>query len=190
MGSALNAGVEKPSSLEQRMTARRRLASAALQLAAFAYSGEKHSEVHNAEEDPLAEWLNGVWLLTSKLQIAIVRLEGGLANAVAAATKAVQELGLATPNVRALDAFDPYAFGVEGDDIGVALTLTAILKVLRRTEEGTQPPWWTETIQDRVENLAATPPPDIEGIGNRLGLAAPLRVQTLAQRILEMVRKD
>ena len=191
MGSALNAGAEKPSSLEQRMTARRRLASAALQLAAFAYSGEKHSEAHNAEEDPLAEWLNGVWLLASKLQIAIVRIEGGLANAVAAATKAVQELGLATPSVRALDAFDPYAFvGVEGDDIGIALTLTAMLKVLRRTEGRTPPPWWTDTIQDRIENLAAALPPDIEDIGNRLGLAAPLRVQTLAQRVLETVRDD
>ena len=190
LGTALNIEAEKTSTLEQRMTARRRLASAALQLAAFAYSGEKHSEAHNAEEDPLAEWLNGVWLLASKLQIAIVRIEGGLANAVAAATKAVQELGLATPNVRALDAFDPYAFGVEGDDIGIALTLTAMLKVLRRTEGRTPPPWWTDTIQDRIENLAATPPPDIEGIGNRLGLAAPLRVQTLAQGILEMVRKN
>ena len=190
MGTALNAGAEKPSTLQQCMTARRRLASAVLQLAAFAYSGEKHSEVHNAKEDPLAEWLNGVWLLASKLQIAIVRIEGGLANAVAAATKAVQELGLATPNVRALDAFDPYAFGVEGDDIGITLTLTAMLKVLRRTEGRTPPPWWTETIQDRVENLASAPQPDIEGIGNRLGLAAPLRVQTLAQRILEMVRND
>ncbi len=190
MGSALNAEVEKPSPLEQRMTARRRLASAALQLAAFAYSGEKHSEVHNAAEDPLAEWLNGVWLLASKLQIAIVRIEGGLANAVAAATKAVQELGLAMPSFRALDAFDPYAFGVEGDDIGIALTLTAMLKVLRRTEGRTPPPWWTDTIQDRIENLAAAPPPDIEGIGNRLGLAAPLRVQTLAQRIMEIIREN
>ena len=185
--TALTVGTEQPSALEQQMATRKQLVSATLQLAAFACGGEKHFEAYNAEEDPLTEWLDHVWLLTSKLQIALVGLEGGLTGAAAAATTAVQELGLATPNARALDAFDPFAFGLEGDDIGIALTLTAILKVLHRTEEETQPPWWTKTIQGCIANFAATPPPDIEGIGNRFGLVAPLRVQTLAQRILEMV---
>ena len=188
--TALTVETEQPTALEQQMATRKQLVSATLQLAAFACGGEKHFEAYNTEEDPLTEWLDHVWLLTSKLQIALVGLEGGPTGAAAAATKAVYELGLATPNARALDAFDPFAFGLEGDDIEIALTLTAILKVLHRTEEGTRPPWWTETIQGHIENFAATPPPDIEGIGNRFGLVAPLRVQTLAQRILEMVRNN
>lgn len=188
--TVLTVGTEQPSALEQQMVTRRQLASSTLQLAAFACDGDKHSTVYNAEEDPLAEWLNRVWLLTSKLQIALVGLKGGLTDAAAAATTAVQELGLAAPNARALDAFDPFAFGLEGDDIEIALTLTAILKVLSRTEEGTEPPWWAETIQGCVENFAALSPPDIEGIGNRFGLVAPLRVQVLAQRIMEMVRNN
>ena len=188
--TVLTVGTEQPSALEQQMVARRQLASSTLQLATFACDGDKHSTVYNAEEDPLAEWLDRVWLLASKLQIALVGLEGGLTGAAAAATTAAQELGLATPNARALDAFDPFAFGLEGDDIEIALTLTAILKVLHRTEEGTRPPWWTETIQGYIENFATTPPPDIEGIGNRFGLVAPLRVQILAQRILEIVRNN
>ena len=187
--TALTIGTEQPSALEQQMATRKQLVSATLQLAAFACGGEKHFEAYNTEEDPLTEWLDHLWLLTSKLQITLVGLKGGLTGATAAATTAVQELGLATPNARALDAFDPFAFGLEGDDIEIALTLTAILKVLSRTEEGMEPPWWTETIQSCVENFAATPPPDIEGIGNRFGLVAPLRVQILAQRILETVDK-
>ena len=187
--TALTVETEQPSALEQQMATRKQLVSATLQLAAFACGGEKHFEAYNTEEDPLTEWLDHVWLLTSKLQIALVGLEGGPTGAAAAATTAVQELGLATPNARALDAFDPFAFGLEGDDIEIALTLTAILKVLHRTEEGTRPPWWTETIQGHIENFAATPPPDIEDIGNRFGLVAPLRVQILAERILETVDK-
>ena len=188
--TALTTDIEQPSTLEEHMMSRRQLASGVLQLAAFACDGDKHFTVYNVEEDPLTEWMDRVWLLASKLQIALVGLEGNLTDAVAKTTTAVQELGLATSNARVPDAFDPLAFGVDGDDIGIALTLTAMLKVLRQTEGRMSPPWWTVTIQDQVENLAAAPPPDIEGIGNRLGLTAPLRVQTLAQRILEMVRKN
>ncbi len=183
---ALTAGTTEHFELEQKMATRKQLVSATLQLAAFACGGEKHFEAYNTEEDPLTEWLHHVWLLTSKLQIALIGLKGGLTDATATATTAAKELGLATANSRALDAFDPFAFGHEGDDIEVALTLTAILKVLCRTKEGTRSLWWTETIQGCVERFAATPSPDIEGIGNCFGLIAPLRTQVLAKKILEI----
>ena len=185
--TALTVETEQPSALEQQMATRKQLVSATLQLAAFACGGEKHFEAYNTEEDPLTEWLDHVWLLTSKLQIALVGLEGGPTGAAAAATTAVQKLGLATPSARALDAFDPFAFGSEGDDIEAALTLTVILKVLHKTEVSSHPPWWTKTIQDCIENFAATSPSYTEDIGNRLGLIAPFRVHILARKILEIV---
>ena len=83
------------------------------------------------------------------------RPRGGLANAARAATTALQDLGLATPDARVLDAFDPFAFGSDGDDIGMALTLTAMLKVVHQLRETSEPPlWWTNTVRRRAEELA------------------------------------
>lgn len=195
LATAFTVGTGAPSVLEQRMVARRRLASAALQLAAFACSGDEHFAAYAEEEDPLAEWLDRVWLMTSKLQGALVGLEGGLPEAAAAATSAVQDLGLATPDARVLDAFDPFAFGFEGDDIGVALTLTAMLKALRHMPADRQPPfWWNDEVRVFVEELAdpATHEADPinEEMGNRFELVAPLRVRTLASEIVQIVDTD
>lgn len=188
VAAALSEKTGQLSELEQRMTNRRQLASAALQLAAFACSGDKHFHAYNQEDDPVAIWLDLVWLLATKLQIALVGLRGGLANAARAATTALQDLGLATPDARVLDAFDPFAFGSDGDDIGMALTLTAMLKVVHQLRETSEPPlWWTNTVRRRAEELAnAGSKKSLTGdeeLDNRFGLIAPLRVRILAQQL-------
>ncbi len=188
LAAALAAKMEQHSELEQRMTDRRRLASAALHLAAYSCSGDKHVQAYSQEDDPLAIWLNRVWLLATKLQVALVGLRGGLTNAAEAATKAMQDLGLPTPDARVPDAFDPFAFGLGGDDIGIALTLTAMLKVVHQLGETSEPPlWWTDTVRRRAEALADAGSERAltgdEGLDNRLGLIAPLCVRILAQQL-------
>ena len=118
VATALAGNLGQPSELELRMMDRRQLASAALQLAAFFCSGDKYFQAYNQEDDPIAIRLDRVWPLATKLQVALIGLRGGLTNAAGAATTAMQDLGLATPDARVLDAFDPFAFGSDGDDIG------------------------------------------------------------------------
>lgn len=182
---ALTVGEGSPSPLEQHMTARRGLAAAALQLAAFACSGDSRLNAFNQSEDPLIAWLDGVWLLASKLQVGLVGLNGGLSGAVAAATNAVQDLGLATPGARVLDAFDPFAFGPDGDDIGTALTLMAMLSPLDDATD--TPDWWKPTVCDAVEAIASREPDAQDqtagDTGNRFDLSSPLRSRTLAAAV-------
>ncbi len=184
---ALAPNINQPSEIEQRMIDRRRLASAALLLATFTCNGHKHLEAYSQEEDPLAIWLEHVWLVTTKLQVALVGLRGGVSNAAEAAAEAVQELELDTPNVP-IDAFDPFAFGSSGNDIGITLTLTAILKVVHGHSDEC-PVWWTDTIHNLVEKFANEGsdeiPPSEEELSNRFGLAAPLRVRPIAQQLIK-----
>ena len=186
--TALAPNVNQPSEIEQTMVDRRQLASAALLLATFICSGHKHLEDYGQKEDPRATWLVHVWLMATKLQIALIGLRGGLSNAADAAAKAVHELELDTSDVPVIDAFDPFAFGSSGDDIGIALTLTAVLKVVRQFPDNNQlPTWWSDKIQSLVEELANAASdktiPGEEEFENRFGLAAPLRVGIIAQRL-------
>lgn len=190
MASALAIKTGQLSELEQRMMARRRLASATLLLAAFACSGNKHLQAFNQEDDPHAIWLDRVWLLATKLQVALIGLRGGLSVAAASATTAMQQLGLDITDIPALDAFDPCAFGSEGDDIGIALTLTAVLKVARQLPEAVEhPKWWTDAIHCLVTELADDDSIEAiaggDGLDNRFGLVAPLRVRILAKKLIE-----
>ncbi|MYI44271.1 MAG: hypothetical protein F4113_10130 [Rhodothermaceae bacterium] len=188
--TALAPNVNQPSEIEQRMIDRRQFASAALLLATFICSGYKHLEFYDQGEDPRGTWLVHVWLMATKLHIALIGLRGGLSNAADAAVKAVHELELDTSDVPVIDAFDPFAFGSSGDDIGIALTLTAMLKVVRQFPDKNQcPTWWSDTIQSLVEELAnvasdKTVPSD-EECENRFGLAVPLRARPIAQELIK-----
>lgn len=190
MAIALAANMREHSELAQRLEDRCQLASAALRLAAFACSGQKHVQAYDQEHDPQAIWLDRVWLLATKLQVTLIGLRGGVTYAAASAATAMRELGLDTSNVPVLDAFDPYAFGSDGDDIGIALTLTAMLKVVRQLPEANErPTWWTDTIRRRVEELVNAGSERAltgdKGLDNRFGLAAPLRIRMLAKKLLE-----
>ena len=190
MEAALAGKKGQPSELAKRIEDRRRLASAALLLAAFACSGHKHIETYKQSHDPHAIWLVHIWMLASKLQVALVGFHGGMADAAEVAVTAVQKLNLGPSGAYALDAFDPFVFGFGGDDIGVALTLTAMLKAgSQLREDNGSPVWWTDTIQSRVIELANADPKeptaDNEGLENRFGLIAPLRVRILARKLIE-----
>lgn len=190
IATALAPNVNQPSKIEQRMVDRRRLASAALLLASFICSGYKHREVYSQGEDPRAIWLEHVWLMATKLQIALIGLRGGLSTAAEVAAKGVHELELDTSDVTIIDAFDPFAFGSSGDDIGIALTLMAMLKVVHQFPDNDQrPTWWNDAIQGLVQELASVGSDKItlseEGLSNRFGLAVPLRVRLIAQQLME-----
>ncbi|MXW15277.1 MAG: hypothetical protein F4120_04670 [Rhodothermaceae bacterium] len=184
---ALAPKARSSSEVGRRMIDRRRLASATLLLASFACGG-KSMEAYNPEEDPQTIWLDQVWLLASKLQIALVGLQGGVSNAANIAAQAVRNLELDPTDIPVLDSFNPFAFGSRGDDIGIALTLTAVLKVvLQLPNPNERPIWLTDPIRGTVKELANTDS-DSTYLGegesnNRLGLAAPLRVQFIAQRL-------
>ncbi len=189
---ALAPNVNQSSEIAQRMIERRQLASATLLLASFICSGHKRLDAFDRGEDPRAIWLEHVWLMATKLQIALISLRGGLSNAVESATKAVQELELDVSDVPIIDAFDPFAFGLNGDDIGVALTLTAILKVVHQISDNNEPPtWWTDAIYNQVEKFANEDSNKTlsseEEIPNRFGLAAPLRVRPIAQKLRDLL---
>ena len=188
---ALAPSVSHASEIEQRMIDRRQLASAVLLLATFTCSGRKHLEAYSEAEDHWAIWLEQVWLMATKLQVALVGLRGGVSNAAEAAAKAVQELELDTSDVP-IDAFDPFAFGLNGDDIGIALTLTAMLKVVSKLPDNNDRPiWWTDAIHSLVEKFADEGSDEIspneEGLINRFGLAAPLRVRLIAQQLIKFL---
>ena len=187
IATAINASTESTPELKQLMADRRRLASAALLLSAFATSGANHSQEYDQKVDSVTLWLDWTWLLATKLQIALVGLQGGLYDAANAASAAINELGLSAPNVRSHDLFDPLAFGDNGDDIGIVLTLTAMLKGVRQLPEvNERPTWWTDAIQRRVEELANSGSEDAvtEPLGNRFGLIAQLRERPLAQALI------
>ena len=57
---------------------------------------------------------------------------GGLSSVAEVAAKAVQELEQDISDVPIIVAFDPFVFGLYDDDIDIAPTLTAMLKVLRQ----------------------------------------------------------
>ncbi len=143
-------------------------------------------------EDSRAIWLEHVWLLATKFQIGLICLRGGLSKAAEVADKAVQELELDTPDIPIVDAFDPFAFGSSGDDIGIALTLTAILKVVHEHSDADEcPPWWTDTIHSLVEEPAEEDSdkifPSEEDLSNHFGLATPLCVRIIAQQLIKFL---
>ena len=190
LGIALAPNAVHPSEIEQRMIDRRRLASAALLLASFICSGYKHREAYSQGKNPHAMWLEHVWLMATKLQLALIGLRGGLSNAAEIASKAVRELELDTPEFPTIDAFDPYAFGLNGDDIGIALTLTAMLKAANQLPDSSERPiWWTDTIQSLVAELAGVGSDKIlqsdEKLDNHFGLVAPFRVRIVAQQLIK-----
>ena len=65
--------------LARHIALRRRLARASLRLATFVCQGSNHVEAYNAEDDALAHWLDGVWLLASRLIEALPGLREGVA---------------------------------------------------------------------------------------------------------------
>lgn len=187
--TALTANEKQSSELANRMEDRSSLASAVLLLAVFACSGEKRIQDYIREENIQEIWLDHVWLLATKLQVTLVSQQGGVASAAEAAMKAVQELKLDTsdaPAFDAFDAFDPFAFGPGGDDIGIALTLTAMLKSNYRGAT-----WWTDTIRSYVRGIAKVGSKetiiDHEEFENRLDLLAPLRLRVLARKLIDVV---
>ena len=185
---ALAPNASSPSKIGQRMIDRRRLTSAALLLASFVCSGPRHLETYSREQDPRAIWLEHVWLMTTKLQVALVGQRGGVENATKTAAKAVQELELDTSDAAKIDYFDPFAFGAGGDDIGIALTLTAMLKVIRQLSDDNEcPTWWTDRIRSLVEELTNVASDksvsDDKELGNRLELTTPFCVRTIAEQL-------
>jgi hypothetical protein len=201
--TALHAANGSGSDLAQNMVNRRRLAASALRLAGHACSGQSHVSHYN-DEDPISEWLDHTWLLTTKLQLALLGFEGTCELAAQKAASAVQELGLddVSPNIP--DDFNPFAFGFGGEDLGVVLTLSAILQVL---SEGSDelPSWWNDEVRDAVENLPVSPPPksepevesepesrdDVDRIewGNRLDLKVPFSTYRLRRQILDLTSR-
>lgn len=189
--TAFTANKKQSSDLAKLMEYRRSLASAALLLAVFACSGERRIQDYIREENIQEIWLDHVWLLAAKLQVTLVNQQGGVASAAEAAMKAVQELKLETSGAPVFDAFNPFIFGSGGDDIGIALTLTAMLRANYRlpgSNEGAAI-WWTDTISNCVEELAIAESVEIitddEELTNHFGLIAPLRVQILARKLIE-----
>ena len=184
--TAFTANKKQSSDLAKLMGYRRSLASAALLLAVFVCSGERRIQDYIREENIQEIWLDHVWLLAAKLQVTLVNQQGGVTRAAEAAMKAVQELNLGTSDAPAFDAFDPFAFGPGGDDIGIALTLTAMLKANYKGAI-----WWTDTIRGYVRGIAETGSKetsiDREEFENRLGLVAPLRVRVLARKLIDVV---
>lgn len=199
--SAFHAEDYEDGRLAKNMANRRRLAASALRLAGHACSGQNHVSNYN-DEDPLSEWLDHSWLFTTKLQLALLGFEGTCELAAQRATSAVRDLGLDDVSPGIPDYFDPFAFGFEEADLGMTLTLTAILQALRE-ESGSLPPWWTDEVQDAVENLSTSPPsgpvsasrvesettddPNQPRWGNRLDLQAPLRIHPLRKEVLDLV---
>lgn len=66
--------------------------------------------------------------------------------------------------------------GSSGDDIGIVLILTAVLKVVHQFPDNDQClTWWSDTIQSLVEELASVDSdkiiPSEEELSNRFGLA-------------------
>ncbi len=180
--------INQPSEIQQRMIDRCRLSSSTLLLSTFICSGHKHLEAFSQGDDPYALWLEHVWLMGTKLHIALICQRGGLSDAAEASARAVRELELDTSGASIVDAFDPFAFAPNGDDIGIALTLTAMLKVVCQLSDKERAPiWWTNSICNLVEELAGAGNDEIsasgEEIDNRLGLATPLRVQVIAQQL-------
>jgi hypothetical protein len=179
--------------LGHHMAVRRRLATASFRLAAFACFGDARAEAFNAEPDPLAEALDRIWLLASKLTATLPGLVGGVEVALYNAEQAVRDFGLNTPTTYALDAFDPFAFGetpTGTEDVGHVMTLAALLRAL--PEDGL-PLWWTPDIERlvviRAERASAAPEPDgDETVGDRFSVGVRLRTRPLAEHLLERVR--
>ncbi|MBC14812.1 MAG: hypothetical protein CMM85_17805 [Rhodothermaceae bacterium] len=171
--------------LDDHTALRRRLARASMQLAAFACFGEKHLEAYGAEDDPLAEWLDKTWLLTSRFISALPALFGDLERATVEAEQAAYDLGLDLPTALVEDTFDPFTL-TSTSDLGRTLTLYAMATALDET--ASMPPWWTTEVADQVAAIAAQDPPgrevDAKSLGDRLGVGRPLRERDLAREIL------
>ena len=93
------------------------------------------------------------------------------------------DLELDSPDAYIPDAFDPFAFGSDGDDSGIALTLTAMLKVVHQIPEASESPaWWTDAIRGLVKELENADSEEAitsdEGLDNRFGLVPPPRTNT------------
>ena len=183
--TALRPDVSQPTQVELRMIDRSTVASAALRLSMFACSGNIRWQAYMEEADPETLFLDHVWTLASKLQIALVGIEGGLENAVESANVAIEKLGLLTEHSPVNDYFDPVAFGFNGEDIGTALTLLAMTRVLEHLSPVKENPvWWTDEIRSQVQELLINADP-VEGLQNRLGLSFPLRISILSEELIK-----
>lgn len=190
VGSYLATALASPAPLAadpalRHLDARRRLAQASLQLAAFVSFGPHHLEAHADEDDPLHEWLDRTWLLASRFTLALLALHRDLGRAAAEAEQTVRDLGLDMTSARVLDTFDPFTFA-NTDDLGQTLTLFALHSSLDATASAV-PGWWSPAIADQVSSIARAPSPhgDPEDeLGDRFGLGGPLRQRALARAVL------
>ncbi|MCY4234433.1 MAG: hypothetical protein OXE59_11945 [Bacteroidetes bacterium] len=193
MASALNPNITQPSELEKKMIDRRKLASFALLIATFICSGPRLFQAfHDQDGDSVAIFLTHVWLMADKLKVALVAQKGGLENAVEVAAHSVQKLEIKPSIDSNIDAFDPFAFGPTGDDIGTSLTLYAILTVLRQLPDNfDNTNWLTDTIIRQIQDLSDSESGKHISNGkesdNRFGLVISLRTHTIAQQLLKYV---
>jgi hypothetical protein len=186
----LENSIDESSELNHTLRYRRRLAGSALSLAGWACGSQRHFSEYD-EEDPLMEWLDHTWILSNKIQIALIDSEGSLEKAAEKAYSAICDLSLNNFSPGIPDAFDPFIYGTEEEDLGVALTLTAILETLKDNPEEL-PSWWNEHIRDVIESLSISSSSQRRESGNdeienRLNLNAPLRTRCLQERILGLI---
>jgi len=180
--------IEDPSRIEQKMIDRRNLASSALLLAIFVCSGHKHLEFYRQVDDSTAIFLEQIWILSNKFHTSLIGFYGGVSNAAEIAANTAQEIELEISDNPIIDAFDPSAFGTGGEDVGVALTLTAMLKVVKQIpDKNLHSAWWSNATRNLVEQLSDLPTdarlPINEEFPNRFGLVAPLRIRLIAQEL-------
>ena len=181
------------SEIVTRMQLRRKLSSSLLLLSSYACSGKTHWEAYRQGEYPQAVWLTQSWLLSTKLQISLIAMHGSLENATQVAQKAVSDLTLNTNfTIPIRDSFDLQALTIDGEDIGSALTLTAMFKVKRLyPDTNNYTDWWTDEVRNSVEKLSTYD--NKKGFlrdtqfTNSLGLIAPLRVQLIAQKLMNFL---
>lgn len=189
---ALNPNTNKSTKVEQTMIDRSFLASATFRLSMYVCSGHFLGKSYMKEENPGAVYLYHTWLLASKLHTGLIGLEGGLENAKKSADFAIRSLNIINESPQIDDYFDPSSFGFDGDDIGVALTLMAMIKVINHLPAADKfPVWWTDEVRGSLEKLTDSPTdhslPNIDRLKNRLGLIFPLRVNILAEKLIKIL---
>ena len=189
LGTALSDPDPAADVLAHHVALRRRLTRASIRLATFVGQGSAHVEACNAEDDALAQWLDNVWLLTSRLIEALPGLHGGLEEAADEAERATMDLGLDMLSAVVQDAFDPFALAGP-EDVGRVLTLYAMSTSLPAV--AARPGWWSSIVEERLEEIAAQSRPThqlpTDNLADRFGVGTPLREPDLARSILDEVR--
>ena len=192
---SLNPDKSEPTEIQKHIQLRSLLASSTMRLATYSCSGEKHLQTCEQAYDPQMTWLNNVWLLSTKLQQSLLELHDGIAGATDTALSAIQHLELDSTNISVMDDFDPLAFGKSGDNLGVTLTITAMLKTVDMLSKNNNNwTWCTNSIFHRIEELANQPSQNLnnqmEEYGNCLGLNYPLREKIAAMKLLKALQDD